>query len=144
VLEDTNDIAFTAVTVGEARRRRPGVWFRLGLGGITGTRTSRGPTGVLVRPEDAVAVAMRSCACYIDGGDRTDRKKARLKYVLDAWGFEKFLGEVEGKARPAADARAAAAHRGSRAASTARPTSASTRRSRRGCLGRRGAAGRGA
>ena len=28
-------------------------------------------------------------------GDRTDRKKARLKYVLDAWGFEKFLSEVE-------------------------------------------------
>jgi len=28
-------------------------------------------------------------------GDRTDRKKARLKYVLDAWGFDKFLAEVE-------------------------------------------------
>ena len=32
---------------------------------------------------------------YIDNGDRTDRKKARLKYVLDAWGIEKFLSEVE-------------------------------------------------
>ena len=28
---------------------------------------------------------------FIDHGDRTDRNKARLKYVLDAWGFEKFL-----------------------------------------------------
>ena len=32
---------------------------------------------------------------YIDNGDRTDRNKARLKYVLDAWGFEKFLAAVE-------------------------------------------------
>ena len=32
---------------------------------------------------------------YIDNGDRTDRKTARLKYVLDSWGFEKFLTEVE-------------------------------------------------
>jgi ferredoxin-nitrite reductase len=32
---------------------------------------------------------------FIAHGDRTDRKKARLKYVLDAWGFDKFLAEVE-------------------------------------------------
>jgi ferredoxin-nitrite reductase len=30
-------------------------------------------------------------------GDRTDRKKARLKYVLDALGFDAFLGHVEEK-----------------------------------------------
>ena len=34
---------------------------------------------------------------FIDHGDRTDRNKARLKYVLDAWGFEKFLAAVEEK-----------------------------------------------
>ena len=39
----------------------------------------------------------RSCACYIENGDRTNRNKARLKYVLDAWGFEKFLAAVEEK-----------------------------------------------
>ena len=32
---------------------------------------------------------------FIRHGDRTDRKKARLKYVLDAWGFDRFLAEVE-------------------------------------------------
>ena len=36
VLEDTNDIAFTAVTVGEGAGVDAGVWFRLGIGGITG------------------------------------------------------------------------------------------------------------
>jgi ferredoxin-nitrite reductase len=34
---------------------------------------------------------------FIDHGDRTDRTKARLKYLLDAWGFDKFLAAVEEK-----------------------------------------------
>jgi ferredoxin-nitrite reductase len=95
VLEDTNDIAFTAVRVGDGAGIEPGVWFRLGLGGITGHMDFARPTGVLVKPEDAVAVADAIVRVFIDHGDRTDRKKARLKYVLDAWGFEKFLAAVE-------------------------------------------------
>ena len=34
---------------------------------------------------------------FIDHGNRTDRTKARLKYVLDAMGVEKFLGLLEEK-----------------------------------------------
>jgi ferredoxin-nitrite reductase len=97
VLEDTNDIAFTAVRVGNGSAVEPGVWFRLGLGGITGHQDFARPTGVLVKPQDAVAVADAIVRVFIDHGDRTDRKKARLKYVLDAWGFEKFLSAVEAK-----------------------------------------------
>ncbi len=97
VLEDTNDIAFTAVKVGEDTPVEPGVWFRLGLGGITGHRDFARPTGVLVKPAEAVAVADAIVRVFIDSGDRTDRKKARLKYVLDSWGFDKFLAGVETK-----------------------------------------------
>jgi ferredoxin-nitrite reductase len=32
---------------------------------------------------------------FIDHGDRTNRAKARLKYLLDAWGFEKFTAALE-------------------------------------------------
>ena len=96
-LEDTNDIAFTAVTVNEGAGVTPGVWFRLGLGGITGHKDFARPTGVYVEPKDAVAVADAIVRVFIDNGDRTDRKKARLKYVLDSWGFAKFLDEVEAK-----------------------------------------------
>jgi ferredoxin-nitrite reductase len=95
VLEDTNDIAFTAVTVGEGAGDEPGVWFRLGLGGITGHQDFARSTGVYVKPADAVKVADAIVRVFIAHGDRTDRKKARLKYVLDAWGFDKFLAEVE-------------------------------------------------
>jgi len=96
VLEDTNDIAFTAVRVGEARGADE-VWFRLGVGGITGHQDFAKFGGVYVKPEDAVAVADAIVRVFIVNGDRTDRKKARLKYLLDAWGLDKFLGEVEAR-----------------------------------------------
>ncbi len=97
VLEDTNDIAFTAVAVAEGAGADAGVWFRLGIGGITGHRDFATCSGVYVKPEDAVAVADAIVRVFIDHGDRTDRKKARLKYLLDAWGHDKFLAEVEKK-----------------------------------------------
>lgn len=97
VLEDTNDIAFTAVTVREGAGVDAGVWFRLGIGGITGHQDFAKLGGVYVRPDDAVAVADAIVRVFIAHGDRTDRKKARLKYVLDAWGLDKFLVEVEAK-----------------------------------------------
>ena len=34
---------------------------------------------------------------FIDHGDRTDRNKARLKYVIEKMGVEKFLALVEEK-----------------------------------------------
>ena len=97
VLEDTNDIAFTAVTVGADAGVEVGVWFRLGIGGITGHEDFAKYGNVYVKPDDAVAVADAIVRVFIDHGDRTDRKKARLKYVLDAWGLDKFLVEVEAK-----------------------------------------------
>ena len=101
-LEDTNDIAFQAVTVpagvidGAGAPVEPGVWYRLALGGITGHRDFARDTGVIARPGDATRVADAIVRVFIEHGDRTNRNKARLKYVLDAWGFDKFLTAVEG------------------------------------------------
>ena len=75
----------------------PGVWFRLCLGGLTGHKSFAGDTGVLVKPADATLVADAVVRVFIDHGDRTDRTKARLKYVLDKMGVEKFLGLMEEK-----------------------------------------------
>ena len=101
VLEDTNDIAFTAVTVPEGAAADAGVWFRLGLGGITGHEDFAKYGDVYVKPDEAISVADAIVRVFIENGDRTDRKKARLKYVLDAWGHDKFLTEVETKLRRA-------------------------------------------
>jgi ferredoxin-nitrite reductase len=95
VLEDTNDIGFQAVAVKDGCGIEPGIWFRLMLGGITGHQTFASDTGVIVKPAEATAVADAVVRVFIDHGDRTNRAKARLKYVLDAWGFEKFIAALE-------------------------------------------------
>jgi len=95
VLEDTNDIGFQAVAVNDGFGLEPGIWFKLCLGGITGHHEFARETGVLVRPNDACRVADAVVRVFIDHGNRTDRTKARLKYVLDAMGVDPFLGLVE-------------------------------------------------
>ena len=97
VLEDTNDIAFQAVDVLDGHGVESGVYYRLALGGITGHRDFARDTGVILKPEEATSVADAIIRVFIEHGDRTNRNKARLKYVLDAWGFEKFLAAVEDK-----------------------------------------------
>jgi ferredoxin-nitrite reductase len=97
VLEDTNDIGFQAVEVKDGFGIEPGIWFRLRLGGITGHQDFARDTGVIVKPGEASKVADAVVRVFIDHGDRTNRAKARLKYVLDAWGFEKFLAAMEEK-----------------------------------------------
>mgnify|MGYP000013946200 CR=1 FL=1 len=96
-LEETNDIAFQAVEMRDGFGIESGIYFRLGLGGITGHKDFARDTGVILKPEEAVNVADAILRVFIENGDRTNRNKARLKYVLDAWGFEKFLEAVEGK-----------------------------------------------
>jgi ferredoxin-nitrite reductase len=89
VLEDTNDIGFVAAQAPD------GVYFRLQLGGITGHQDFAHETGVLLKPEECVKVAGAVVRAFIAHGDRTNRAKARLKYVLDRMGREAFLAEVE-------------------------------------------------
>jgi len=97
VLEDTNDIGFQAVEVKDGFGLEPGIWFRLCLGGLTGHLSFAGDTGVLVKPAEATLVADAVVRVFIDHGDRTDRTKARLKYVIDRLGVEKVLGLMEEK-----------------------------------------------
>ncbi|MDT3685645.1 MAG: NirA family protein [Pseudorhodoplanes sp.] len=97
VLEDTNDIGFQAVEVRSGFDVEPGIYFRLMLGGITGHKDFARDTGVILKPNEATAISDAIVRVFIEHGDRTNRNKARLKYVLDAWGFDKFLAAVEEK-----------------------------------------------
>ncbi|SDB54057.1 NirA family protein [Belnapia rosea] len=89
VLQETNDIALTAIEMAE------GIRFRLNLGGITGHRDFARETGAAIAPEDVVPVCDAILRVFIAEGCRTDRAKARLKYVLDRMGVEGFLSAVE-------------------------------------------------
>lgn len=97
VLADTNDIGFQAVRVGKRASVSPGIYFRFLLCGITGHRQFAQDTGLLTPPDQAVAVAAAMIRVFVDHGDRTDRKKARLKYLVDRWGVEKFIAETENR-----------------------------------------------
>jgi ferredoxin-nitrite reductase len=108
VLEDTNDIGFVATQVTGGTGFEPGVYFRPQLGGITGHLDFAFETGILLKPEECVTVAGAVVRAFITHGDRTNRQKARLKYVLDRLGRDAFIAEVEkeygGKLRRAAGA----------------------------------------
>ncbi|MGB0258239.1 MAG: NirA family protein [Coraliomargarita sp.] len=94
---DTNDIGFFAVRVGEGQGIEPGIYFRVQLCGITGHKQFASDCGLLVKPDQAVAVAAAMVRVFIENGDRTNRKKARLKYLVDNWGVEKYLEETQKK-----------------------------------------------
>ncbi len=95
VLEDTNDIGFVACRVTGGAGLEPGIYFRLQLGGITGHLDFAFETGILLKPEECVKVAGAVVRAFIANGDRTNRLKARLKYVLDRMGRDAFIAEVE-------------------------------------------------
>ena len=96
-LEDTNDIGFSAVRVGPGRSIAEGIYFRVAVGGVTGHGDFACDLGVAILPELCVPVAVAIVRAFIDEGDRTDRKRARLKYVLDRVGHERFLELVDGR-----------------------------------------------
>jgi ferredoxin-nitrite reductase len=105
-VEDTNDIGFRAVKVA-APASAPagdslvtdqiaeGVYFRVALGGATGHKTFARDLGVLVKPDEVLKVAAALLRVYVAHGNRSDRKKARLKHLLESWTLDQYLAETE-------------------------------------------------
>ena len=96
-LDDTNDIGFFAVRVPPGKSAPAGVYFRLRLGGITGHLDFARDEGVVLEPSECVRVAEAIVRVFTEHGDRTDRLKARMKYVIDRIGHAKYLELVEEK-----------------------------------------------
>ena len=97
IVSDTNDIGFIATRVGEGAGVDPGVYFRVLLAGITGHKRFAADSGLLVKPEECVALAAAMVRVFAETGDRTDRKKARLCYVIERIGMDGFLAKVQEK-----------------------------------------------
>ena len=72
-----------------------GIHFRIALGGATGLKSFANDLGVLVQPEQLTDVLCAIIRVYIAHGDRTNRKRARLKHVLENWSLDKYLAETE-------------------------------------------------
>ena len=96
----TNDLGFIAIVENDQL-----VGYNLAVGG--GMGRSHGNTQTyprladligFVRPEHLVAVAKAVLTIHRDFGDRTDRKHARLKYVVQERGVDWTRAEIEQRA----------------------------------------------
>lgn len=90
-VEDTNDIGVKAVKLGEE------VVFRIALGGATGHKSFARDLGVVVPPAEINKVVVAIVRVFIEKGCRTNRKKARLKHLLETMSFDEYLALVEKK-----------------------------------------------
>lgn len=93
----TQDLGFLAV-VQDGRI----IGYNVSVGGGFGRTPSAAKTFpalakrmAFVTPEQAVDVAKAVIIVQRDNGNRTDRKVARMKYLVAEWGIEKFRAEVE-------------------------------------------------
>ena len=99
-LEDTNDIGVKAVKIPEldspgATTIQPSVYFRIALGGATGHKAFASDLGVLVRRTEILKVLVAIVRVFITHGNRSNRKKARLKHFLETWTLDQYRTEVE-------------------------------------------------
>ena len=111
---DTNDIGFVAhrltpayfaehpdlykelgVALPQGEQEPEAVVCRILLGGITGHRDFAVSSGFACTPDQTVDVALAMLDVFIEHADRTNRKRARLKYLLDDWGHVRFTEEAE-------------------------------------------------
>ena len=95
-VEDTNDIGASAVQIVENDAGiEPGIYFRIALGGVTGHQTFASDWSVVVPAASLNEVIIALVRVFIAHGDRTNRKKARFKYVVESLGLEGIQSEVE-------------------------------------------------
>ncbi|HZM89449.1 MAG TPA: nitrite/sulfite reductase [Blastocatellia bacterium] len=94
VYPEINDIGIFAVEDTE----RGGVVFRARVGGglSTSPRFSK-DLGVLVEPGEVVELCAAIAAVFRDNGNRENRKRARLKFLVEQWEIPRFRDEVESR-----------------------------------------------
>lgn len=81
VVNDDGDVGFEA-------------WVGGGLGAIPFISKN---LGVFVRYNEVIEVVTRIIEIYREHGNREDRKKSRIKFLIAKWGIEKFRDELESR-----------------------------------------------
>jgi sulfite reductase (ferredoxin) len=92
-LHEINDVSFVGVRHDDGR-----VGFDLWVGGGLSTNPKLAQRlGVFVPPEDAVEAWSAVTKVFREWGYRRSRNRARLKFLVDDWGVEKFREVLEGE-----------------------------------------------
>lgn len=93
-VSDSNDVCFQAVRVNANAPITAGIYCRIGLGGISGHKDLTRDTGMVCTPEQTVLTGAAILNVFVKHADRTNRKRARLKYLLDKRGMEWFVDQI--------------------------------------------------
>jgi ferredoxin-nitrite reductase len=108
IMADTNDIGFYAHRLTATAALAPGVYFQPHLGGVAGHGYFGQATGILLTPQQTTPFAAAVLRVFAEHGNRTNRKRARLVYVVEKLGLAAFLEKVQAKlAFPLVSCRAA-------------------------------------
>jgi precorrin-3B synthase len=90
---EINDIGLFAV-----RDQDGSVKFRARVGGgLSTTPRFSKDLGVLVEPQEVVDLCAAIAAVFRDNGNRLNRKRARLKFLVEQWEIPRFRDEVEAR-----------------------------------------------
>jgi ferredoxin-nitrite reductase len=92
-LSQTHDLGFTPA------RRRGRIGFNVRVGGAMGGKSTHlsWELDAFVEREDVVATCRAVMEVFRDEGPRDDRQRARLRWLVEAWGIERFRSAVEGR-----------------------------------------------
>lgn len=87
---EINDLAFVPAF-------KEGFGFNVLVGGFFSSKRCEAaiPLNVWVKPEEVVSLCKAIVEIFRDHGLRLNRQKARLMWLIDEWGLEKFRTEVE-------------------------------------------------
>jgi ferredoxin-nitrite reductase len=96
-MADTNDIGFYAHSVKATALSEPGVYFHPQLGGVAAHGYFGQDTGIRLKPEQTTAFAAAVLRVFAEHGNRSNRKRARLAYVVERLGMTAFLAKVQEK-----------------------------------------------
>ncbi|MFK0734856.1 MAG: ferredoxin--nitrite reductase [Gloeotrichia echinulata HAB0833] len=106
---EINDLAFvpafkegirdSLLGTGEESSPSPVFGFNILVGGFFSAKRCEAaiPLNAWIPPEDVVSVCRAILEVYRDHGLRANRQKARLMWLIDEWGIEKFRKEVENR-----------------------------------------------
>lgn len=99
---EINDLAFVPAfqhITDSSSHSEPTFGFNILVGGFFSAKRCEAaiPLNAWVPPEDVVGVCRAILEVFRDNGLRANRQKARLMWLIDEWGLEKFRLEVENR-----------------------------------------------
>jgi ferredoxin-nitrite reductase len=94
---ESQDLALTPAVKASDGHKRPG--FNVAVGGKMGSGGCRiaSPLDVFVEPHNAAAFCREVVLLFRDHGSRGARNRARLSFLLEQWGPERFRRELEAR-----------------------------------------------